>query len=94
MNETILKVAQTNTFKYNLLKASEEFMELALILTQQRTKKNKDFSDAIIEEIGDCKIRLQILEELFDKSKIQERVDYKLGKFQKYLQEDTYKNHI
>jgi len=90
----IYKVSQTNTRKYNLLKASEEFQELALILTQQRTKKNKDFEEDIIEEIGDCKIRLMILEHLFDKDKIEERVQFKLSKFQEYLDKGKYKNHI
>ena len=92
--EIISKVAHSNTHKYNLLKTTEELLELATILTQQRTKKGKDFTKDIIEEIGDCKIRLAILEELYDKNKIDERVSYKLSKFQEYLERKEYKNHI
>lgn len=87
-------VAQSNNRKYSLLKASEEFMELALILIQQRVKKGRDFEKDIIDEIGDCKIRLAILEELYDKKKIDARVEYKLSKFQEYLDKQEYKNHI
>jgi len=90
----IAKVAQTNSHKYNLLKSCEEFQELALILTQQRTKKGRDFTKDIIEEIGDCKIRLAILEHLYDKDLIEQRVQYKLDKFQEYLKNKEYKNHI
>jgi len=90
----IAKVAETNSHKYSLLKSSEEFQELALILIQQRTKKGRDFTKDIIEEIGDCKIRLAILEHLYDKEKIQERVDYKLTKFKEYLDNKQYKEHI
>lgn len=92
--KVIHDVAFSNTHKYNLLKSTEEFMELSLILTQQRTKKSKDFTKDIIDEIGDCKIRLAILEHLYDKEKIETRVVYKLTKFKEYLDNKQYKEHI
>jgi len=69
----------SNKYKFNLSKASEEFLELGLVIQQQLNKVQGAVPDQeIIDEIGDCIIRLEILKKLFNQKKIQERVDYKL----------------
>jgi hypothetical protein len=58
-------------------KLVEECMELALIITQQLNKPRIDFTQEIVEEIGDVKWRLQRIEEYYDSTKIDERIRYK-----------------
>ena len=58
-------------------KLVEECMELALIITQQLNKPRIDFTQEIVEEIGDVKWRLQRIEEYYDSSKIDKRIRYK-----------------
>ena len=90
-SEIIDKLVKDNGYEYNLSKASEEFQELALVLTQKLNKPTKVEDSAIIEEIGDVIIRLRILKKMFDKDKIKERVNYKLGKYQEYIDHKLYK---
>ena len=52
-------------------------MELALIITQQLNKPKLDFEDDIIDEIGDVKWRLKLVEKYYDSKKIEERISYK-----------------
>lgn len=94
MQETINKLIETNDPKYNLQKAAEEFQELALVLIQLSLKPKKVKTQEVIDEIGDCKIRLAILEGIFDPKAIEERVDYKIGKFEEYMKEGKYKGGI
>ena len=58
-------------------KLAEECMELALIITQQLNKPKMDFEDNIIDEIGDVKWRLELIEKYYDKKRIEERIKYK-----------------
>jgi len=58
-------------------KLAEECMELALIITQQLNKPKMDFEEEIIEEIGDVKWRLELIEKYYDQEKIQDRIMYK-----------------
>jgi hypothetical protein len=58
-------------------KLAEECMELALIITQQLNKPKLDFEDDIIDEIGDVKWRLKLVEKYYDSKKIEERISYK-----------------
>lgn len=92
--ELIQFLADSNDHKYNLLKAAEELQELSLVLTQMTLKEKEVKKQAVIDEIGDVKIRLKILECLFCKDKINERVNYKLDKFRGYIKLDKYKGHI
>jgi hypothetical protein len=85
-------LVEKNYHHYNLLKASEELQELALILTQKVNKKNNVPDQKIIDEIGDVKIRLKVLEKMFPKELIDERVNKKLTSFQSYIQTEKYKN--
>ena len=58
-------------------KLAEECMELALIITQQLNKPKMDFEDDIIDEIGDVKWRLKLVEKYYDSKRIEERITYK-----------------
>ena len=90
-SEIIDKLVKDNGYENNLSKASEECQELALVLTQKLNKPTKVEDSAIIEEIGDVIIRLRILKKMFDREKIKERVNYKLGKYQEYVDHKLYK---
>lgn len=90
-NEEIIEhLYQNNGLKYNLHKASEEMQELGLVLNQFLLKPTKVDEQEIIDEIGDVKIRLAILEKIYPADKIQARVDYKLSKYQEYIDHKLY----
>lgn len=92
--EIINHLIKTNDYKYNLLKAGEELQELALVLTQMALKEYKVDKQEVIDEIGDVKIRMKVLSKLFDKKAIKKRYDFKLRKFESYIQEGKYKGGI
>jgi len=92
--ELIKYLVKNNDYKYNLLKASEELQELALVLTQMALKKEKVDKQEVIDEIGDVKIRLKIISKLFSKKKVKERIKFKLDKFRSYIQKGKYKGGI
>lgn len=73
-------------------KASEEFQELALVLNQKLLKPTKVNDQEIIDEIGDCIIRLKILKKMYPKQGIKERVIFKLTKFKEWLDNNQYNN--
>lgn len=90
-NEEIIKyLFQNNGTRYNLHKASEEMQELGLVLNQFLLKPTKVDEQQIIDEIGDVKIRLAILEKMFPADKVKKRVDYKLSKFREYRDHKLY----
>jgi hypothetical protein len=91
INQEIIKtIHDRNGYFYNLHKASEECQELGLILNQKLLKQDKVEDEAIIDEIGDVMIRLEILKLMFDNDKIQKRIDYKLAKFEEYVDHKKY----
>lgn len=82
-----------NDEDYTLKKTIEELQELSLILTQRLNKSKELVPDKdIIEEIGDVKIRLKVLEKMFPQKLIKKRINFKLKKFYKYIVDKTYKN--
>lgn len=85
-------LVERNGYQYNLHKASEELQELSLILTQKLLKPKKVDEQGIIDEIGDVIIRIEILKKIFNKEKIEDRVAYKLNKFNEYVKLDKYKH--
>lgn len=93
-SELIKYLADNNDYKYNLLKAAEELQELSLVLTQMTLKKDKVDEQEVIDEIGDVKIRLKIIEHLFSRKKVKERIKFKLNKFRSYIKEGKYKRGI
>ena len=93
--ELIKKIRGGNDTLYNLHKAAEEFMELALVLTQFALKPEKVNHQEVYDEIGDVKIRLAMIEDLFYNSKdINKRVKFKLDKFEEYLKTGKYEGRI
>ena len=88
--QVIDHLAQTNGTRYNLHKASEELQELGLVLNQFLLKPGKVDQQEIIDEIGDVKIRVAILEKMFPADKIQARIDFKLAKYKEYVDHEKY----
>lgn len=82
---------ERNGYQYNLLKASEECQELGLALTQKILKYTKTSDQAIIDEIGDVIIRVEILKRIFPIDLIEKRIDKKLSKFETYMDHELYK---
>lgn len=79
-----------NPRDYNILKAVEEMQELSVELTQLVTKPPRtkrellERRSAVNDEIGDVLIRLNVLCKMFDDTAIQERINYKYGKYHEY----------
>lgn len=90
MDKELLDRLIKNERSYNFLKIAEELNELSTALLQSFTKGVDDAE--IIEEIGDVKMRLKVLEQYFDKELIKKRIEYKSEKYKKYINEKTYKN--
>jgi len=88
----IKKIVNRNSKEYNILKTIEELNELSTALAQTLNKPYKDYSSSIIEEIGDVKIRIKMLEEIFSKKSIKERIEFKLNKFKEYLENNSFPN--
>jgi len=87
-NKTIDFLLTSNDEKFQLLKAAEEFSELTTALLQYVNKGGRITTKKhVIEEIGDCYIRLKILESVFDKKLIKKRINYKLSKFDEYIKD-------
>jgi hypothetical protein len=85
-------LVENNGFEYNIHKASEEFQELALVLNQKLLKPNKVNDSEIIDEIGDCIIRLEILKKLYNNELIQQRIDKKLSDYKNWIDHKRYKH--
>lgn len=83
-------LVKNNDYKYNLLKTAEELNELSTILLQYVNKDNKIDKQKIIEEIGDSIIRIMVLKKLFNKKKINSRINFKLNKLKSYIKENKY----
>jgi len=94
----IAKLIQRNEASYNLFKLGEECQELGLAITQYRMKPEKVDYQKIIDEIGDVEIRIKMIKEAYKQidptylKLVNDRVNFKLGKYQEYLNEDKYKN--
>ena len=83
---------KNNGERYNLHKAAEEFQELGLVLNQKLLKPGKVKDQEIIDEIGDCLIRLKILTRMFPQEAIDKRVAYKLSKYKEYIDHEKYQH--
>lgn len=83
-------LVKKNDYKYNLLKTAEELQELSLILTQMTLKQDKIDKQKVIDEIGDVKIRLCVLEHFFSRKRVQKRIEFKMKKLKQYVFENKY----
>lgn len=88
----IQELVNYNNENYNLHKACEELQELSLVLTQFMLKPDKVDIQEIVDEIGDVEIRIEFLKNIFNRKDIQDRVDFKLKKFEEYMTKKMYKN--
>ena len=88
--ELIKYLVENNDYKYNLLKTAEELQELSLVLTQMALKKEKVDKQEVIDEIGDVKIRLKVIQHFFSRKKINSRIKFKLNKLKSYIKENKY----
>lgn len=94
-NDIIDSLVNNNEETYQLTKACEEFSELTTALLQYITKKGrKTTKQDVIDEIGDVKIRLQILEKVFGENDVKKRYDFKLNKFKGYIKDKKYTGGI
>jgi hypothetical protein len=90
MEEKLEKIAEKligyNTYDYNILKLIEELQELSLVLTQAYLKPSKVDQQEIIDEIGDVKIRMAVLDKILNQQPlVNERIEFKLKKFEKLM---------
>lgn len=88
--ELIKYLVENNDYKYNLLKTAEELQELSLVLTQMALKKEKVDKQEVIDEIGDVKIRLKVIQHFFSRKKVKKRIKFKLDKLKSYIKENKY----
>lgn len=95
-NKKVIKtLVNTNDPTYQLVKACKELSELNTAVLQYVTKKGrKTTKQEIIDEIGDVKIRIKILEKVFGEKEVKKRVDFKLKKFGGYIKEGKYEGGI
>lgn len=89
-NQLINHLVNKNDYKYNLLKTAEELQELSLVLTQMALKENKVNKQEIIDEIGDVKIRLRVLEHFFSRKRVKKRIEFKMKKLKEYVLNNKY----
>jgi NTP pyrophosphatase (non-canonical NTP hydrolase) len=71
-------LAKDNSYNFNIVKTIEELGELSTALSQHLTKGTN--LDDIIEEVGDVKLRLKVLDKLLGseyKQKVKERIKNK-----------------
>ena len=57
-------------------------------------KKEKVDKQEVIDEIGDVKIRLKVIQHFFSRKKVKKRIKFKLDKFRSYIKEGKYKGGI
>jgi hypothetical protein len=88
--ELIKYLVENNDYKYNLLKTAEELQELSLVLTQMALKKEKVDKQEVIDEIGDVKIRLKVIQHFFSRKKVKQRIRFKLDKLKSYIADNKY----
>lgn len=97
LDDVCQHLAETNDKLYNYHKAIEELTELNEVLIKKITKEggDKEPSDqAIIEEIGDCFIRLQVLAVMFGEDSVESRFASKLLKYADYIENNKYTGKI
>lgn len=95
-NEIIKHLALSNKSPYNYLKCVEELTELSEVLMKRSLKEKSDknpTNDAIIEEIGDVELRLEILKEMMNcHLPVFLRRQFKLKKYKEYIKDGKYLN--
>jgi hypothetical protein len=91
--DIIEKLSKHNPEQYNLSKAVEELNELSTVLMQKFNKEGgikEPSNQSIIDEIGDVQIRIDVLKTIFGEKLVQERILFKLTKYETYIKENKY----
>ena len=89
INDDVLEYMElSNGMEYNLLKASEEFQELSLVLLQKSLKPYKVQDQEIIDEMGDSIIRMYLLLSIFDREAVGQRIADKIKKYRELIKEN------
>ena len=96
-NEAIIqKMADTNSWEYNIDKTIEELFELGEVL-MKRKLKGKEYgasNQEIIDEAGDVQIRLNVLKLLLGPGAVDNRINAKLEKFKGFYEQGLYIGRI
>ena len=66
--------------QYDYLKCVEELNELSTVLIQQFNKPHKDYSEEIVEEMGDALYRLENMMDYYDRDGVIRRKRHKAEK--------------
>lgn len=84
-NEILKKAIEFWGVEMQTMKIAEEAAELSLAIIRMGnpTKDKKAMEDNLYEELGDMKIMMAIVDMIYDKERINERVRYKLIKMNK-----------
>jgi NTP pyrophosphatase (non-canonical NTP hydrolase) len=93
--ELLDKLIGRNEQNYNLTKLGEECQKLGLVITQFILKPEKVDFQKVIDEIGDVEIRVKMMRKALGpelRERLDERIAFKLSKYQEYLDENKYKN--
>lgn len=96
-DKILINVKDNNSWEYNHLKAVEELTELSEVLIKKVNKKGgpkEPTNQEIIDELGDVLIRIEILMQIYGDWEVYDRRDFKLLKFEGYLNEGKYKGSI
>lgn len=88
--ETLIK---SNIPEYNVTKTLEELSELSTALLQSHNKDGKNPQE-VIDEIGDVQIRLQILKGIYGEESVNDRMQRKLDKYKKYIEDGKFTGRI
>lgn len=91
--ETIKLLARSNKPNYNLVKLSEELFELGEVVMKLNNKSlaNQPPIAKLIEELGDVKLRIEILSiSLNIKPEVKQRVKKKCTELREYYDQDKY----
>lgn len=86
--EILLKIINKWGVAVQVNKIQEEALELSLVLNQMNcpTKCPVDMEEKLYDELADMKIMMAHAELIFDKQRIDERVEFKLKRMQsRYL---------
>ncbi len=90
--DIITKMAETNSWEYNIDKTIEELFELGEVLMKRKLKGSNwgATNKQIIDEVGDVEIRIRVLRKLLGEESINSRVEEKLAKFKGFFEQGKY----
>lgn len=89
--EKIKFLTKTIPKEYLILKTCEELSELNAVLLQYCNKGSSKVSNKdVIDEIGDVKLRIKLIEGFFGKKQVKKRFNFKLTSLYKKFKSKIY----